>query len=97
MEEVTGDLLLDLCPSDFSNLLALTRNSEESSLPFVDCEGFRCRLSRFFFFFFLISQAEKIGLDYTDVEGMKKLNKNKKLIKKLAKKYHAFFGFGSGH
>lgn len=25
-----------------------------------------------------------------DVEGMKKMNKNKKLVKKLAKKYHAF-------
>lgn len=25
-----------------------------------------------------------------DVEGLKKLNKNKKLVKKLAKKYHAF-------
>ena len=35
-------------------------------------------------------QAEKIGLDYMDVEGLKKMNKNKKLVKKLAKKYHAF-------
>ena len=35
-------------------------------------------------------QAEKIGLDYMDVEALKKLNKNKKLVKKLAKKYHAF-------
>lgn len=35
-------------------------------------------------------QAEKIGLEYMDVEGLKKLNKNKKLVKKLAKKYHAF-------
>ncbi|KAE8733054.1 60S ribosomal protein L10a [Hibiscus syriacus] len=34
--------------------------------------------------------AEKIGLDYMDVEALKKLNKNKKLVKKLAKKYHAF-------
>ncbi|KAG9151643.1 hypothetical protein Leryth_001938 [Lithospermum erythrorhizon] len=34
--------------------------------------------------------AEKIGLEYMDVEGLKKLNKNKKLVKKLAKKYHAF-------
>lgn len=25
-----------------------------------------------------------------DVEGLKKMNKNKKLVKKLAKKYHAF-------
>ncbi|KAG2682960.1 hypothetical protein I3843_10G009600 [Carya illinoinensis] len=37
-----------------------------------------------------IEQAEKIGLEYMDVEGLKKLNKNKKLVKKLAKKYHAF-------
>ncbi|KAF3645300.1 60S ribosomal protein L10a [Capsicum annuum] len=34
--------------------------------------------------------AEKIGLEYMDVESLKKLNKNKKLVKKLAKKYHAF-------
>ncbi|GFZ20202.1 ribosomal protein L1p/L10e family [Actinidia rufa] len=36
------------------------------------------------------AKAEKIGLEYMDVEGLKKLNKNKKLVKKLAKKYHAF-------
>jgi len=35
-------------------------------------------------------QAEKMGLDWMDVESLKKLNKNKKLVKKLAKKYHAF-------
>ncbi|VAI87040.1 unnamed protein product [Triticum turgidum subsp. durum] len=35
-------------------------------------------------------QAEKMGLDYMDVESLKKMNKNKKLVKKLAKKYHAF-------
>ncbi|KAF6150143.1 hypothetical protein GIB67_023098, partial [Kingdonia uniflora] len=35
-------------------------------------------------------EAEKIGLEYMDVEGLKKLNKNKKLVKRLAKKYHAF-------
>lgn len=29
-------------------------------------------------------------MDYMDVEALKKLNKNKKLVKKLAKKYHAF-------
>ncbi|RWR90855.1 60S ribosomal protein L10a [Cinnamomum micranthum f. kanehirae] len=33
---------------------------------------------------------EKMGLQYMDVEGLKKMNKNKKLVKKLAKKYHAF-------
>lgn len=31
-----------------------------------------------------------MGLDYMDVESLKKMNKNKKLVKKLAKKYHAF-------
>jgi hypothetical protein len=35
-------------------------------------------------------QAEKMGLDYMDVEALKKMNKNKKLVKRLAKKYHAF-------
>ncbi|KAK8566374.1 hypothetical protein V6N13_002086 [Hibiscus sabdariffa] len=35
-------------------------------------------------------QAKKIGLDYMDVEALKKLNTNKKLVKKLAKKYHSF-------
>ncbi|KAK2402990.1 Ribosomal protein L1p/L10e family [Trifolium repens] len=35
-------------------------------------------------------KAEKIGLESMDVEALKKLNKNKKLVKKLAKKYHAF-------
>ncbi|WRX33744.1 Ribosomal protein uL1/ribosomal biogenesis protein - like 6 [Theobroma cacao] len=37
-----------------------------------------------------VEEAEKIGLDYMDVEALKKLNKNKKLVKKLAKKYQAF-------
>ncbi|RZC85637.1 hypothetical protein C5167_026311 [Papaver somniferum] len=36
------------------------------------------------------TNAEKIGLEYVDVEGLKKVNKNKKLVKKLAKKFHAF-------
>ena len=35
-------------------------------------------------------QAGKLGLDCMDVESLKKMNKNKKLVKKLAKKYHAF-------
>ena len=39
---------------------------------------------------FNLIQAEKIGLDCMDVDGLKKMNKNKKLVKKLAKKYHAF-------
>ncbi|XP_062016870.1 large ribosomal subunit protein uL1 [Rosa rugosa] len=37
-----------------------------------------------------VEEAQKIGLEYMDVEALKKLNKNKKLVKKLAKKYHAF-------
>ncbi|KAF3795672.1 60S ribosomal protein L10a [Nymphaea thermarum] len=37
-----------------------------------------------------VEEAEKIGLEYMDVEGLKKMNKNKKLVKKLAKKFHAF-------
>ena len=41
-------------------------------------------------FSFNLIQAEKIGLDCMDVDGLKKMNKNKKLVKKLAKKYHAF-------
>ncbi|KAI3936914.1 hypothetical protein MKW92_043757 [Papaver armeniacum] len=36
------------------------------------------------------SLAKSIGLDHMDVEGLKRLNKNKKLVKKLVKKYHAF-------
>lgn len=35
-------------------------------------------------------QAKEVGLDSMSVEDLKKLNKNKKLIKKLAKKYDAF-------
>jgi len=35
-------------------------------------------------------EAEKNSIPSMDVEALKKLNKNKKLIKKLAKKYHAF-------
>jgi large subunit ribosomal protein L10Ae len=35
-------------------------------------------------------QAERIGVDQMSVEDLKKLNKNKKLVKKLAKKYDFF-------
>jgi hypothetical protein len=38
----------------------------------------------------LMGQANKIGMESMDVESLKKMNKNKKLVKKLAKKYHAF-------
>jgi large subunit ribosomal protein L10Ae len=37
-----------------------------------------------------VEEAQKAGIDTMDVEALKKLNKNKKLIKKLAKKYDAF-------
>jgi len=37
-----------------------------------------------------VEEANKIGMEYMDVESLKKMNKNKKLVKKLAKKYHAF-------
>jgi large subunit ribosomal protein L10Ae len=35
-------------------------------------------------------EAVGVGIDHMDVEALKKLNKNKKLIKKLAKKYNHF-------
>lgn len=35
-------------------------------------------------------QADRIGLDHMSVEDLKKLNKNKKLVKKLAKRYDFF-------
>jgi large subunit ribosomal protein L10Ae len=35
-------------------------------------------------------EAKAIGVDAMTVEDLKKLNKNKKLVKKLAKGYHAF-------
>merc|ERR1712094_18817 len=35
-------------------------------------------------------EAKAIGLDCMDVDALKKLKKNKKLVKKLAKKYNAF-------
>ena len=37
-----------------------------------------------------IDQAKTIGLDFMSVDDLKKLNKDKKEIKKLAKKYDAF-------
>ncbi|TVU36427.1 hypothetical protein EJB05_18360 [Eragrostis curvula] len=37
-----------------------------------------------------VEEAERVGMDSMDVEALKKMNKNKKLVKKLAKKYHAF-------
>ena len=35
-------------------------------------------------------EAAKLGLDFMDIDAMKKLNKNKKIIKKLARKYDIF-------
>lgn len=35
-------------------------------------------------------EAQAMGVDAMDVEALKKLNKNKKLVKKLAKRYAAF-------
>jgi len=35
-------------------------------------------------------QADRIGVEHMSVEDLKKLNKNKKLVKKLAKKYDFF-------
>ncbi|TIA91312.1 hypothetical protein E3P81_02059 [Wallemia ichthyophaga] len=37
-----------------------------------------------------IDRAKLMGLEFMSVEDLKKLNKNKKLVKKLAKKYDAF-------
>merc|ERR1712211_173322 len=37
-----------------------------------------------------IDEAQKIGLETMDVDALKKLKKDKKLVKKLAKKYHGF-------
>ncbi|KAI9293824.1 60S ribosomal protein L1-B [Neoconidiobolus thromboides FSU 785] len=39
---------------------------------------------------FHCEQAKEVGLETMSVDDLKKLNKNKKLIKKLAKKYDAF-------
>jgi large subunit ribosomal protein L10Ae len=35
-------------------------------------------------------QADRIGVDHMNIEDLKKLNKNKKLIRKMAKKYDFF-------
>merc|ERR1712157_43556 len=35
-------------------------------------------------------QAQRAGMPFKSVEDLKKLNKNKKLVKKLAQKYDAF-------
>merc|ERR1711918_98608 len=42
-----------------------------------------------------IDEANKLNLETMDVEALKKLNKNKKLIKKLAKKFDAFLASDS--
>jgi len=40
-------------------------------------------------------QADRIGVDHMSVEDLKKLNKNKKLVKKLAKRYDFFLASGN--
>jgi large subunit ribosomal protein L10Ae len=40
-------------------------------------------------------QAQAVGVDSKGVEDLKKLNKNKKLVKKLAQQYHAFLASDS--
>eukprot|EP00271_Cylindrocystis_brebissonii_P017371 TRINITY_DN4507_c0_g1_i1.p1 TRINITY_DN4507_c0_g1~~TRINITY_DN4507_c0_g1_i1.p1 ORF type:complete len:217 (-),score=70.02 TRINITY_DN4507_c0_g1_i1:339-989(-) len=37
-----------------------------------------------------VEEAERMSLDSKGVDALKKMNKNKKLVKKLAKSYHAF-------
>merc|ERR1711931_282888 len=37
-----------------------------------------------------IDEAKKLGLEHRSMDDLKKLNKDKKLVKKLAKKYDAF-------
>jgi large subunit ribosomal protein L10Ae len=37
-----------------------------------------------------VEQADRIGVDHMSVEDLKKLNKNKKMVKKLAKRYDFF-------
>ena len=37
-----------------------------------------------------IDRAKQIDLEYKSVDDLKRLNKNKKLVKKLAKQYDAF-------
>jgi len=39
---------------------------------------------------FHCEKAAALGIDHKNAEGLKNFNKNKKLIKKFAKKYHAF-------
>merc|ERR1711890_133100 len=39
---------------------------------------------------FDVDRAKSVGVDAMSVDDLKKLNKNKKLIKKLAKKYNSF-------
>jgi len=37
-----------------------------------------------------IDQAKKLNLDHMSIDDLKKINKNKKIVKKMAKKYSAF-------
>lgn len=42
-----------------------------------------------------MDEAKKIGVDCMDIDDLKKLNKNKKLVKKLANKYDLFLATNS--
>lgn len=42
-----------------------------------------------------LKAAKEIGIDGLSVDDLKKMNKNKKLVRKLAKKYDAFLASGS--
>lgn len=65
------------------------RNADKYEFSPVYCDAL-CTTIIYVMFNWLFLQAEKIGMESMDVEALKKLNKNKKLVKKLAKKYHAF-------
>jgi large subunit ribosomal protein L10Ae len=42
-----------------------------------------------------LKAAKEIGIDVMSVDDLKKMNKNKKLVRKMAKKYDAFLASGS--
>ncbi|OIR59005.1 MAG: 60S ribosomal protein L10A [Amphiamblys sp. WSBS2006] len=63
------------------------RFNGSTRLPFIPKKSFRvCVLGDEFH----CDKAREAGIDFMSVEDLKKLNKNKKEVKKLAKKYDAF-------
>lgn len=42
-----------------------------------------------------VDEAKKLGLDNMSLDDLKKVNKNKKIVKKMAKKYNAFLASDS--